>query len=82
MTLVRFCLSSSVHNTAVFYYSERDVLTSSLVFCLVRDDVYSHGIHTKHEYNYNIHILHNDIGCTFIDTVTSLCSSTLVNNFL
>ena len=68
MTLVRFCLSSSVHNTAVFYYSERDV--------------YSHGIHTKHEYNYNIHILHNDIGCTFIDTVTSLCSSTLVNNFL
>ena len=61
MTLVRFYVNGSVHNSALFYFSDREVLTSSLVLCLVHDHVYSHGIHTKHEYNYNMHTLHNEI---------------------
>ena len=45
MILVRFYLNGSVHNSVDFYFSERDVLTTPLVLCLVNDHVYSHGIH-------------------------------------
>lgn len=62
ITLVRFYLNGSIHNSAVFYFSEKDVLTSPLVLCLVHDQVYeSRGIHTKHKHKYNMHTLHNEV---------------------
>ena len=78
MTLVRFYFNNSPHSSEIFYFSERGVITSSLVLCLVHDHVFRHAINTKHEYNYNKHTLHYEIS---IDTVTSrLCTLLSIDN--
>ena len=40
MTLVRFYFNGSLHNSVVFCFSDRNVLTSSLALCLAHDHVY------------------------------------------
>ena len=57
MILVRFSSIGSVHNSVVFRFSERDVLTCSLVLCLVHDHVCSHAYFTYNTTTIIIYIL-------------------------